>query len=46
MTGCLTTMGVGLLVSLFEKPPSRQNLAGLTWSERATTPDDAQPGAN
>ena len=34
MTGCLATMGVGLLVSLFEPPPDRKHLEGLTWSDR------------
>ena len=36
MTGCLATMGVGLLVSMFEPPPDRKHVEGLTWSERKT----------
>ena len=34
MTGCLTAMGVGLLVSLFERAPDPKRIAGLTWTER------------
>lgn len=43
MTGCLTTMGIGLLVSLFEPPPDRKHLAGLTWSDRHPSSPEARP---
>ena len=39
MTGCLATMGVGLLASLFEPPPDRKQVAGLTWSDRTPPPE-------
>ena len=38
MTGCLTTMLVGCIVSLFEPPPDPKNLDGLTWSRRRHGP--------
>jgi sodium-coupled monocarboxylate transporter 8/12 len=38
MTGCLTTMGVGLLVSMLEAAPDAKRLAGLTWSDRPKSP--------
>jgi sodium-coupled monocarboxylate transporter 8/12 len=34
MTGCVVTIVVGWLVSLFEPAPAREKLAGLTWSQR------------
>lgn len=36
--GCLTTMVIGYLASLFEPPPSIERLAGLTWETRAEKP--------
>lgn len=39
MIGCLATMAVGYLASLFEPPPSRERLAGLTWETRSDDPD-------
>ncbi len=32
--GCATTMAVGCLVSLFDRPPADRQLDGLTWSRR------------
>jgi len=34
MIGCLATMAVGMICSLFEKPPDPRALAGLVWSNR------------
>jgi sodium-coupled monocarboxylate transporter 8/12 len=34
MIGCLTTMLVGSLASIFDAPPSPEQLNGLTWSDR------------
>ena len=34
MTGCMTTMGVGYIVSLFEPAPEPAKLKGLVWSDR------------
>jgi sodium-coupled monocarboxylate transporter 8/12 len=45
MTGCLTTMLVGTIVSLFDRPPAEQQLHGLTWSQRATL-DERSPPSN
>ena len=40
-TGCLATMSVGLLVSMFEPPPDRKHIEGLTWSDRSqSSPED------
>ncbi|MEO6811519.1 MAG: hypothetical protein ABI353_20595, partial [Isosphaeraceae bacterium] len=37
MIGCLVTMAVGYVVSLFESPPLPAQLDGLTWGDRAST---------
>jgi hypothetical protein len=39
MVGCVTTLGVGYITSLFDRPPDAKQLAGLTWSERPKEPD-------
>lgn len=41
MIGCLTTMAIGYVVSLFDSAPSPAQLDGLTWSER--TPAELEP---
>lgn len=38
MTGCLTTMAVGYLVSLFEPAPDLKKQAGLVWANRTPPP--------
>jgi SSS family transporter len=35
MIGCLATMVIGYVASLFSTPPTNQQLDGLTWSKRA-----------
>ena len=32
--GCATTMAVGYVVSLFDRPPTDRQLDGLTWSRK------------
>ena len=34
LSGCATTMVVGYLASLFDRPPADRQLEGLTWSRR------------
>ncbi len=36
MTGCVVTMVIGYIASLFTRPPEAHQLKGLTWSERPT----------